>query len=644
MKKAIVKFSFLPLLMCSLSSCSEEHTANVKPKILTYDGTAQELLSEEFNNVTGRFCYSLDGTNFSFDIPKATDAGVYQISFFYVGSDYYKNYSNISAVREVNYVVSTIEKRDITEGMFIDPVSADSETIDTDVALFKPGSCEFGTFYYSLDKTNWTKDMLYANSPNEYTLYWYIKGDNNHNDFASQNAPKELKCQVYDNRSLTFLPFVNSNDKIKTYRFHDTYSGSDTYSNDAQFSFEFLDLVSLDNNTYNKNLASLGLVLTAELYDYISVDRKIDDQYSQDAFISTLGVKDITLCSVNADDYETDKNDVATVELSHTEFLHENNSYQEFFITFKGTDKNEEWASNFDIGYDCENYVSTTKRHTDWVHKNYHKGFDVAFNRIRDLIDNYINFYKSKTATIILFISGHSRGGALANLAGAKYSNYDEYKTFTYTFAAPFVTDEETISDYKNIFNVINSDDLISNIPPQSLGFKRYGHDVVYKVSSNKAAANDFLNKNYSSIDVNGLLDVLGEVFDSRESLYNMPEDYDDELAVNKYDSEEKALQGKEEMFEILGEIYDRGNIIISDPIFENDRWYIKWKYSKAFILDAIGDLLVAESFISRIGVLLFIPTPVNTFGTQLITLMTDSSGVSCAHLPDSYAIVVNNN
>ena len=351
MKKRFQKVLLLTLLACSITGCNGEHDVYVTTKELIYNGDFQELVCEEKQGVAGNFCYSLNGIDYSFEIPKAKDAGTYEISYFYVGSDNYKK-SNINDARNINKISATIKKADILEDMFIEPVSADNETIDTDVELFTPGICEYGTFEYSLDKVNWTEDVILANEPNEYDLYWYIKGDSNHNDFASQNAPNVANCQVYDDRELTFLTLNSSNDKLKTIRFHDTYGGSNTYTDDMQFNFEFQDLITLDNNTYNKNLASLGLALTAELYDYVSVDKKIGNEYSNEKFVSTLGLNDTILYSVDANSYITDKNDVATVELSHIEFIYGNKNYQEFFVTFKGTDKNEEWASNFDIGYD----------------------------------------------------------------------------------------------------------------------------------------------------------------------------------------------------------------------------------------------------------------------------------------------------
>ena len=80
----------------------------------------------------------------------------------------------------------------------------------------------------------------------------------------------------------------------------------------------------------------------------------------------------------------------------------------------------------------------------------------------------------------IFWITGHSRGGAIANvLAPRLQEKYGDAKIFVYTFEAPATVDAEAVSgDYKYIHNYVCSDDIVTRVP--MWGMTRYGemHDL----------------------------------------------------------------------------------------------------------------------------------------------------------------------
>ncbi len=81
----------------------------------------------------------------------------------------------------------------------------------------------------------------------------------------------------------------------------------------------------------------------------------------------------------------------------------------------------------------------------------------------------------------ILWITGSSRGGGIANLACA--SLLDRYAALTvhgYTFESPATTDnpEAQGEKYRSIHNYICSDDPVTMLPPW--GMTRYGEDIEY--------------------------------------------------------------------------------------------------------------------------------------------------------------------
>ena len=82
----------------------------------------------------------------------------------------------------------------------------------------------------------------------------------------------------------------------------------------------------------------------------------------------------------------------------------------------------------------------------------------------------------------VYWITGQSRGGAIANVLAARLpEKADGAKVFAYTFEAPATVDAEAAGDHKYIHNYICSDDIVTHIP--LWGMTRYGvmHDLKTK-------------------------------------------------------------------------------------------------------------------------------------------------------------------
>lgn len=136
-------------------------------------------------------------------------------------------------------------------------------------------------------------------------------------------------------------------------------------------------------------------------------------------------------------------------------------------VVIRGTHEILEWAGNLDLG-------------TGIVHE--------GFARARDDLTKNLNRYLSalhisstaESGTKFL-VTGHSRGGAVANLTAAylmdsmKVPREDVY---AYTFAAPAVSVRAAEAGYENIFNITNREDLVTRIPLAKWGYARYGTDL----------------------------------------------------------------------------------------------------------------------------------------------------------------------
>jgi hypothetical protein len=88
--------------------------------------------------------------------------------------------------------------------------------------------------------------------------------------------------------------------------------------------------------------------------------------------------------------------------------------------------------------------------------------------------------------SVKLWITGHSRGAAVANLLAADLTDDALYPAkesiYTYTFATPNVRlpadDMERMAmkdDYLNIHNYLNTEDFVAYVPLEAWGFTRYG-------------------------------------------------------------------------------------------------------------------------------------------------------------------------
>jgi len=81
----------------------------------------------------------------------------------------------------------------------------------------------------------------------------------------------------------------------------------------------------------------------------------------------------------------------------------------------------------------------------------------------------------------LLLICGHSRGAACANLLGLLLDESQGPEgVYVYTFATPGTARGEALeADCPNVFNLLNPCDLVTLVPPASLGFGRVGQDVL---------------------------------------------------------------------------------------------------------------------------------------------------------------------
>ena len=146
------------------------------------------------------------------------------------------------------------------------------------------------------------------------------------------------------------------------------------------------------------------------------------------------------------------------------------------FVGIRGT-YGSEWLSNFNLKESAQ---------LD------HRGFDRAEEEIRAGLAAYCDELGIDPAESALLVTGHSRGGAVANLLAAQLDaaaqedgegargdggaqdsgTFPRDGIYAYTFAAPNATQAAGADGeaYANIFNVVNSTDLVPRLPLEAWG------------------------------------------------------------------------------------------------------------------------------------------------------------------------------
>ena len=146
-------------------------------KTILYDGEAHELITPGATN-GGSMVYSLNNRSWSTSIPKASAVGTYTI--------YWKVNPNTNwEGNEGGSVTSVIEAHsaDIT-GV---PQPLNTVYDGTPKTLVTAGTASNGTFYYSLDATNWSTTIPQETNAGTYDVYYKVEGTGGY--FGTDPAP-----------------------------------------------------------------------------------------------------------------------------------------------------------------------------------------------------------------------------------------------------------------------------------------------------------------------------------------------------------------------------------------------------------------------------------------------------------------------
>ena len=139
-------------------------------------------------------------------------------------------------------------------------------------------------------------------------------------------------------------------------------------------------------------------------------------------------------------------------------------------VSVRGTSSYDEWNSNFNIGKNGK----------------YHEGFNNAANEVLISLSQYFEGAGLDKEHTKIWITGHSRGAAVANIVAEKLTKEAKYATadniYAYTYACPN-TSTSADTSLSNIYNYCDGDDLVASVPFASWGFKRAGKTFAFSMA-----------------------------------------------------------------------------------------------------------------------------------------------------------------
>lgn len=256
-----------------------------------------------------------------------------------------------------------------------------------------------------------------------------------------------------------------------------------------------------DSRIYNHELATSCAILSAicNSESHFYSDMEGAAPYVEQS-LTSLGFTDIRTDSYQMRSHALDQmgalfsgsHDVAAYAFARKTISSHDGSSDEslIFIGIRGS-YGAEWLSNFKLPGGVDENLD-------------HIGFKQAKTEIMDALVLYCEDLGIDPSQTKILITGHSRGGSIANLLAADFADrktgnniqMSPIEVYTYTFASPCTTRSTTRADarYENIFNIVNSSDIIPQLPLSIWDFGRYG----LTVSLPPTASSDFEQKHSS--------------------------------------------------------------------------------------------------------------------------------------------------
>lgn len=336
---------------------------------------------------------------------------------------------------------------------------------------------------------------------------------------------EEASCETVQSENV-----IKETGLFKTSKKHSDTSYMTSYTLDYSWFFE-------DNLRFNEELCHTAAMWSALVYDGYSFNGKTMEE--------TLARY---MDGYEYIDIQGNESDVHGVHayIGHKLIKYDQKIKEVVMITIRGTAERSESISNFDIGS-----TNQYNLEEDWTNVNNTKGFDIAATRALREINKYIEMQLDKNVTDkpAVFLTGHSRGGAIANiLANKMYIQSNIGDIYAYTFASPNTTtsaDARQLCPY--IFNIVNEEDLVPCLPPKKWRFDRYGRTISKKLNEVERA--DFKNKvgkkyrTPTTEELEDIVQVFAQTSENRDVCYKQGDVSPVTLTKRQYENLDAELK-----------------------------------------------------------------------------------------------------
>jgi len=212
--------------------------------------------------------------------------------------------------------------------------------------------------------------------------------------------------------------------------------------------------------------------------------------YAYGAYCDTADLQnwDCNHCSSNFDITSNGAGVIDTDDLRA--FMGYDHDYDRVVLSFRGTANIENWISNIDI-------LQTVYPHYDNGAGSLHSGFYSNWLSLEDHgLSTMIKSMFAGYPDADLLITGHSLGGALAEIAAFDISHNSDYSTLSIgsirviDFGTPRWADETIATRYNEVIDsnwrIVNEWDAVPQIPLQEMGYHHTGTMVHYTDSENR--------------------------------------------------------------------------------------------------------------------------------------------------------------
>jgi len=222
------------------------------------------------------------------------------------------------------------------------------------------------------------------------------------------------------------------------------------------------DFFKTDNKVYNKSLAKFLLAASMASYAY-PVPYETISETPRDKNIRKLLEEDLKYIGYKSFKYDVkldNSDDTSGYAFAYKEIDGE----KVMAIAVRSSGYGSEWASNLRV----------TSGNDE------HKGF----GNTADAVYKDAAAYAKANGITKIWITGYSRGAAIANVLAKRVADnklVDSDNLYCYTFETPTTTKKSV--EVQGLYNVINSADVVAQIPFYFWGYRRYGQDEFYVVN-----------------------------------------------------------------------------------------------------------------------------------------------------------------